>query len=161
MTDTRKTTTASESLARWQPSPKTQTPATPHNGGRVIGSCSTTSKVSLLPGSMSQDGSQRAALLFVTHSHYIASLSKSQYPNSCPGQLVGLTGFANFCRRSSVHGKGEWLSAGYNSGPCVHSQLPRTQRVKQLSHSLTNCAAHFTAGLLRIICTVNVPVLPS
>ena len=39
------------------------------------------------------------------------------YSNSCPGQSVGLTGFANFCRPSSLRGKGgrqtpiEWFKS--------------------------------------------------
>jgi len=35
----------------------------------------------------------------IAHSHYSATLLESQYPNSCPGQVVELTGSANFCRR--------------------------------------------------------------
>ena len=31
-------------------------------------------------------------LLWIAHSYYSATLRESQYPNSCPGQLAGLTG---------------------------------------------------------------------
>jgi len=59
----------------------------------------------------------------VTHSHYSATLCKSQYPNPCRGQVVGLTGFANFCRRCSHEHAGRGILPP-ETRPCSYSCSP-------------------------------------
>jgi len=54
----------------------------------------------------------------VAHSHYSTTLLESQYPDSRPGYVIGLTGFANFCRRRREFSLSRGFSAavGFSGG---------------------------------------------